>query len=720
MALDLVARSAAGSAATAAASALTAAQPAGLFNSIGSRVIDAAVSQIQSSGYSIPGRGAGTYVADALATAALAAAHPRLCKASSNGRYFRLVPSGNSSAISVDQAGATGSAGINDQPAIQAAVAYASAMDISWVEFPDKTYELWCPIRTTSPNVHGGDGHPIVITSTTGLGLRGLPGGTQLNMRNSTGGSKDSITQTVSGVPWQGGGVHVLPGSVWPGPTVDWIALENLIIDGGVTYNPADRSNTDLTDKGLWVQDVNCGQLLLRDVTLRNFAGEIYFVSGIGVNQRLTNVTISGSPQCALNAAPGAGTFIGINVVAGNSYQPGEILGGNGFTMIGGRFHDGFAISVFGGPDAFQAGYYYGWPFRDATKPPPWVRFIGTSFENTYLTVGSYTHFADALFTDTPISLASFAAKLTDITGRITSITDQTNLSSAVYIGGPDDLTTQSPFAPTGVYVEPPRNIRLEIVCKRTELAALAGRSGDGVTIGNGIIDRSCQFRISGEGHKAWSYLGTSPAGSIQPLMVADDFLPIPGAQPFGGDYDVLDADKVYLPKWSGMTLFNSGTSMRTITLSTANPYCNGQRVMFMKGEAGGNTVLFPANGSGLALDRDYRLANRGDLVELAFNDAIGKWQVSRFLSSTPQTLSASTAWDPPSIATGTSASTTITVAGAAIGDFAQASLGVSTVGLALTATVTAADTVTVVLANPTGGAIDLASTTLFVHVTKA
>jgi hypothetical protein len=61
-----------------------------------------------------------------------------------------------------------------------------------------------------------------------------------------------------------------------------------------------------------------------------------------------------------------------------------------------------------------------------------------------------------------------------------------------------------------------------------------------------------------------------------------------------------------------------------------------------------------------------------------------------------------------------------VTVAGASLGDITNASLAVDVVDLVLSSTVTAEDTVTVVLANPTGAAIDLASTTLRVTVIKA
>jgi hypothetical protein len=82
--------------------------------------------------------------------------------------------------------------------------------------------------------------------------------------------------------------------------------------------------------------------------------------------------------------------------------------------------------------------------------------------------------------------------------------------------------------------------------------------------------------------------------------------------------------------------------------------------------------------------------------------------------------LSGSATYDAPSIGPAGTTTTTVTVTGAAVGDFADCSFGVSLAGLIVTAYVSAADTVTVVLFNSTLGAIDLASTTLRVRVQKA
>jgi hypothetical protein len=78
-----------------------------------------------------------------------------------------------------------------------------------------------------------------------------------------------------------------------------------------------------------------------------------------------------------------------------------------------------------------------------------------------------------------------------------------------------------------------------------------------------------------------------------------------------------------------------------------------------------------------------------------------------------PSPFGVSQVWDPGSIANGASESLAVSVPGVVFGMVCYASLGISTQGMTLTATVSAADTITATLANNTGGAIDLASSTL-------
>lgn len=79
----------------------------------------------------------------------------------------------------------------------------------------------------------------------------------------------------------------------------------------------------------------------------------------------------------------------------------------------------------------------------------------------------------------------------------------------------------------------------------------------------------------------------------------------------------------------------------------------------------------------------------------------------------------ASDTWDPASIADGDKEAKDVTVTGAALGDFAIASFSLDVADLQLSADVTAADTVTCVLSNNTGGAVDLGSGTVYIKVLK-
>ena len=77
--------------------------------------------------------------------------------------------------------------------------------------------------------------------------------------------------------------------------------------------------------------------------------------------------------------------------------------------------------------------------------------------------------------------------------------------------------------------------------------------------------------------------------------------------------------------------------------------------------------------------------------------------------------------WDPGSIAAAGYEAEDVTVPGAAVGDFVIAPLTtLLTNDMMLTAHVSAADTVKVILFNPTAGAIDIGEGTLAVIVFKA
>jgi hypothetical protein len=88
-------------------------------------------------------------------------------------------------------------------------------------------------------------------------------------------------------------------------------------------------------------------------------------------------------------------------------------------------------------------------------------------------------------------------------------------------------------------------------------------------------------------------------------------------------------------------------------------------------------------------------------------------------LESFANALSGDKAWDASSIADGDEEALEITVQGAALGDFVLSSLSIDVADLVLSGAVTAADTVTLILANNTGGAVDLGAATAYCLVIK-
>lgn len=82
-------------------------------------------------------------------------------------------------------------------------------------------------------------------------------------------------------------------------------------------------------------------------------------------------------------------------------------------------------------------------------------------------------------------------------------------------------------------------------------------------------------------------------------------------------------------------------------------------------------------------------------------------------------TLKGSKTFDPTSLSDGAGETTTVTVTGAALGDYAWASFSLDTSGITITAWVSAANTVSVRFQNETGGPLDIGSGTLRAFVRK-
>lgn len=94
-------------------------------------------------------------------------------------------------------------------------------------------------------------------------------------------------------------------------------------------------------------------------------------------------------------------------------------------------------------------------------------------------------------------------------------------------------------------------------------------------------------------------------------------------------------------------------------------------------------------------------------------------WNGSAWTPIGPRIIDGSATYDPPSIAAGAGVTTTIAVAGAALGDLVRASFGVDLQSITLTSWVSASGTVSARFQNGTAAAIDLGSATLRVWVEK-
>lgn len=92
---------------------------------------------------------------------------------------------------------------------------------------------------------------------------------------------------------------------------------------------------------------------------------------------------------------------------------------------------------------------------------------------------------------------------------------------------------------------------------------------------------------------------------------------------------------------------------------------------------------------------------------------------MARGLKILNSSLYGSATYNASDLADGAGETTTVTVAGAKLGDFALASLGVGLQGITVTAYVSAANTVSVRVQNESGGQLNLASTTLRVLVIR-
>jgi len=134
--------------------------------------------------------------------------------------------------------------------------------------------------------------------------------------------------------------------------------------------------------------------------------------------------------------------------------------------------------------------------------------------------------------------------------------------------------------------------------------------------------------------------------------------------------------------------------------------------------------LIVPADTTVLACWMRVITAETADAtVDLGYSSNVDQWGGALNVDATgivPTVLEGSETWNPSSIPDGNEATKEITVTGAALGDAVIVIASIDLADLAINASVTAEDTVTVLLLNNTGDAVNLASMTVTVFVDKA
>lgn len=254
-------------------------------------------------------------------------------------------------------------------------------------------------------------------------------------------------------------------------------------------------------------------------------------------------------------------------------------------------------------------------------------------------------------------------------------------------------------------------NLQLSGTCARNTIAAYnsIGTGDSGATVTYDIVSST-----TGAGNAVKNYRsdGTAVTGlvngtsgltagtviepvKVQSIAYAASVTP----DPFAGT-------EIYVGTLTGNLTVNNIASRNNLD-GTEITFC------FTQDATGGRTITFGAN---------YLVAWTPDTApnaksNITFKCRGGIWEQ---VAAAPAWLSGSATFNPASLADGAGTTTTVTVTGAALGDFAEASFSLDLQGITVTAWVSAANTVSVRFQNETGGTLDLASGTLRARVRKA
>lgn len=277
------------------------------FHDLAAADLPESVTRIESNGHGVAGIGAASYISDDPASPAMMAAHPAALFRGSGTRHFRLMGDADGF-ITPEQMGCPAYApGINQQPFIQAAINYALAAGLNGVRFTQRTYELWCPLRTAEYSLNTDhSGCFMVVTGQLTL-ESSHPLRSRLHCRGPNGGSLASDYQVMNTIAygndviWRGHAIKIT-GTVGVGfpqlPTNElaMVTIRNLILFSdtvGVqntawpslapSRDPSRENSWDTSNKGIYFQqDKQVGIVRAENLDIVGFLGECIYSSGQG------------------------------------------------------------------------------------------------------------------------------------------------------------------------------------------------------------------------------------------------------------------------------------------------------------------------------------------------------------------------------------------------------------------------------------------------------
>ena len=627
-----------------------------LFADLAQRSPPADVHRLESTGHAEPGKGAASYISDALCDDALLLAHPRFVFRTANARIFRLLPTGNS--LSVEQGGASGNAFVNDQPAIQAAIDYAHAAGARTLRFENERYRVDCPLRTSPAlDKRAEDGHPLVIRRS--LTLEGCaPGRTVFDFRGIDGEDPESDWQLVPTsasnaalAVWRGGGIYLQGDAGDPGKGRRRIArleIARIVLrgnrrnTGAWTYpaDPVSGEGWDVSDRGMWVQDCYVGEIRMRDCDITGFKGELFYLAGTApavekvVLEKCRFATSNGS---AFNPSVDC-EILASDCSFGDCFQAQEDVAKTRAIYRNCTWHDCDAMGL--GSGSCDGVYYaQAWPTRDISQAPPLTLLDNCEFRDIrFLRFASWVRGSIRTVDCTLYLNGNEALALRDTDLTVEAWLDRKTGIRALEFYGVDTLTEPVPNAPDGIYKLPPSQVRLRVSHRRTRHAAEQGQQWLG-SLWSGYIEPTCELHFAGEAMGGGNANGGAAPVSM-PRVTQAAFQPTTSYWARG--WYLLPAITVsgeIMPTAPFMSVEVTGDIVADMVLArtpSGGPdfgYADGQRIRLVKHGAAGSIRFVKGASSSFGVNETRELTEPYDWIEFGYNREWQRWEEEAFFS---------------------------------------------------------------------------------------